>query len=263
MKSFTKYIGHRFVMSMLVVMSFVMCITVNSFADSDAEESVSASISCEEVQSAIDGYAVYNVYLDNASYVSTIIFNMEIKGVSDKGTMAISENECFDVCSSEWSRSADTATLKGYLGRAGMKLGFSGDDKIKVATILIPVQKDSEHSAEITGAECAGIVGEEFITKRGTAYINGGIRGIAITSLTSEKAVIETEATCNASVILAAYKSGVLKDVKISDTKLKSRKNEFSLSELDTAGADEVKVMVFESITSLLPLCESNSITIK
>lgn len=62
----------------------------------------------------------YDVYIENANYLSTLMFAMDFTS-KEKGTMSLTDNDCFDISHSEWS---NENTLKAYLGRTGQKTGF-------------------------------------------------------------------------------------------------------------------------------------------
>lgn len=228
------------------------------FLSASAETLPGAEIGFEPYRTA-DGI-MYDVYVENASFLSTLIFEMKFDA-DEKGSLSLADNECFDVSYSQWE-SGDGVSLKGYLGRTGQKSGFSSADKIKVAEIFIPedAAKTGVVTAAVSSAKCAGVVKTDEAAVRGSVSvkekeISYKIRECSVLNFGASGADILAASDCTADIICAAYdEDGNLLNAVKESAKLKQGENKIDITG-QADGAKTVSIMVWDSGT-MRPMAE-------
>ncbi len=206
----------------------------------------------------------YDVYIENANYLSTLMFAMDFTS-KEKGTMSLTDNDCFDISHSEWS---NENTLKAYLGRTGQKTGFSSDSKIKVAHISIPIDISAvgNVTATVSSAICAGVIQTDSNALKGNVTvpeqpISYAIRECSVLSYDKNKVNILSSNNRNADVIYALYDSqGGLVNAYKENIGLKQGENEISPTGIDFGQAETVSVMIWDGIDSMRPLADKTTI---
>ncbi len=206
----------------------------------------------------------YDVYIENANYLSTLMFAMDFTS-KEKGTMSLTDNDCFDISHSEWS---DENTLKAYLGRTGQKTGFSSDGKIKVAQISIPIDilTVGDVTATVSDAICAGVIQTDSNALKGNVTvpkqpISYAIRECSVLSFDKNKVNILSSNNRNADVIYVSYDSqGGLVNAYKENIGLKQGENEISPTGIDFGQAETVSVMIWDGIDSMRPLADKTTI---
>lgn len=145
-------------------------------------KTVSAAVSIEE-DKITGGKAVYNIYLDSAENVSTVILKVSFDlSKVDKGE--IIANDKFTSGTSTWKEENGKLVLKAYMGITGNVTGFTSTAKTKLAQISVPL-KDSVKgniTAEILSALAAGVVSEDESAMDGTVTIGTSSASVFIPS---------------------------------------------------------------------------------
>ena len=134
-------------------------------------KTVSAAVSIEE-DKITGGKAVYNIYLDSAENVSTVILKVSFDlSKVDKGE--IIANDKFSAGTSKWEEIDGKLVLKAYMGITGNVTGFTSTEKTKLAQISVPVKDGAKGNitAEILSALAAGVVSEDESAMDGTVTI--------------------------------------------------------------------------------------------
>ena len=206
----------------------------------------------------------YDVYIENANNLSTLMFAMDFSS-KEKGTMSLTDNDCFDISHSEWS---NENTLKAYLGRTGQKTGFSSDSKIKVAhiSILIDISAVGNVTATVSSAICAGVIQTDSNALKGNVTvpeqpISYAIRECSVLGYDKNKVNILSSNNRNADVIYALYDSqGGLVNAYKENIGLKQGENEISPTGIDFGQAETVSVMIWDGIDSMRPLADKTTI---
>ena len=208
----------------------------------------------------------YDVYIENTQYLSTLMFSIDFTS-KEKGTMSLTDNDCFDISHSEWS-SGNHASLKAYLGRTGQKIGFSSDDKIKVAQISIPIDisEVGDVTATVKGAVCAGISETDGAAAKGTVTIpertiTHTIRECSILSITQNKIDILSSTARKADVIYALYDdNGRLTNTYQERVELNQGENIISVNETIFDKSGSVSIMIWDGMNSMRPLADKATI---
>ena len=145
-------------------------------------KTVSAAVSIEE-DKITGGKAVYNIYLDSAENVSTVILkaSFDLSKV-DKGK--IIANDKFSAGTSKWEEIDGKLVLKAYMGITGNVTGFSSTEKTKLAQISVPLKDSAKGNitAEILSALAAGVVSEDESAMDGTVTIGTASASIFVPS---------------------------------------------------------------------------------
>ena len=134
-------------------------------------KTVSAAVSIEE-DKITGGKAVYNIYLDSAENVSTVILKVSFDlSKVDKGE--IIANDKFSAGTSKWEEIDGKLVLKAYMGITGNVTGFTSTEKTKLAQISVPLKDGAKGNitAEILSALAAGVVSEDESAMDGTVTI--------------------------------------------------------------------------------------------
>lgn len=134
-------------------------------------KTVSAAVSIEE-DKITGGKAVYNIYLDSAENVSTVILKVSFDlSKVDKGE--IIANDKFTSGTSTWKEENGKLVLKAYMGITGNVTGFTSTAKTKLAQISVPLKDSAKGNitAEILSALAAGVVSEDESAMDGTVTI--------------------------------------------------------------------------------------------
>ncbi len=146
-------------------------------------KTVSAAVSIEE-DKITGGKAVYNIYLDSAENVNTVLLKVSFDSSKVAKGEIVSTNDKFTSGTSEWTEENGKLVLKAYLGITGNVMGFSSTEKTKLAEISVSL-KDSANgniTAEISDAKAAGIVGEDESAMNGTVTITAPSTSIFVPS---------------------------------------------------------------------------------
>ncbi len=145
-------------------------------------KTVSAAVSIEE-DKITGGKAVYNIYLDSAENVSTVILkaSFDLSKV-DKGK--IIANDKFSAGTSKWEEIDGKLVLKAYMGITGNVTGFTSTEKTKLAQISVPLKDSAKGNitAEILSALAAGVVSEDESAMDGTVTIGTASASIFVPS---------------------------------------------------------------------------------
>mgnify|MGYP004543662879 FL=1 len=145
-------------------------------------KTVSAAVSIEK-DKITGGKAVYNIYLDSAENVSTVILkaSFDLSKV-DKGE--IIANDKFTSGTSAWKEENGKLVLKAYMGITGNVTGFTSTEKTKLAQISVPLKDGAKGNitAEILSALAAGVVSEDESAMDGTVTIGTASASIFVPS---------------------------------------------------------------------------------
>ena len=135
-------------------------------------KTVSAAVSIEE-DKITGGKAVYNIYLDSAENVNTVLLKVSFDSSKVAKGEIVSTNDKFTSGTSEWTEENGKLVLKAYLGITGNVMGFSSTEKTKLAEISVSLKDSAKGNitAEISDAKAAGIVGEDESAMNGTVTI--------------------------------------------------------------------------------------------
>lgn len=145
-------------------------------------KTVSAAVSIEE-DKITGGKAVYNIYLDSAENVSTVILKVSFDlSKVDKGE--IIANDKFTAGTSKWEEIDGKLVLKAYMGITGNVTGFTSTAKTKLAQISVPLKDSAKGNitAEILSALAAGVVSEDESAMDGTVTIGTSSASVFIPS---------------------------------------------------------------------------------
>ena len=145
-------------------------------------KTVSAAVSIEE-DKITGGKAVYNIYLDSAENVSTVILKVSFDlSKVDKGE--IIANDKFTSGTSTWKEKNGKLVLKAYMGITGNVTGFTSTAKTKLAQISVPLKDSAKGNitAEILSALAAGVVSEDESAMDGTVTIGTSSASVFIPS---------------------------------------------------------------------------------
>lgn len=145
-------------------------------------KTVSAAVSIEE-DKITGGKAVYNIYLDSAENVSTVILKVSFDlSKVDKGE--IIANDKFTSGTSTWKEENGKLVLKAYMGITGNVTGFTSTAKTKLAQISVPLKDSAKGNitAEILSALAAGVVSEDESAMDGTVTIGTSSASVFIPS---------------------------------------------------------------------------------
>lgn len=157
--------------------------TTITVAGSEPEvKTVSAAVSIEE-DKITGGKAVYNIYLDSAENVSTVILKVSFDlSKVDKGE--IIANDKFTAGTSKWEEIDGKLVLKAYMGITGNVTGFTSTEKTKLAQISVPLKDSAKGNitAEILSALAAGVVSEDESAMDGTVTIGTSSASVFIPS---------------------------------------------------------------------------------
>lgn len=158
--------------------------TTITVAGSEPEvKTVSAAISIEE-DKITDGKAVYNIYLDSAENVNTVLLKVSFDSSKVAKGEIVSTNDKFIGGTSVWSEENGKLVLKAYLGITGNVTGFSSANKTKLAEISVPLKDSAKGNitAEILSALAAGVVSEDESAMNGTVTITAPSTSIFVPS---------------------------------------------------------------------------------
>ncbi len=255
----------RKIIELIMIAVLISASCIFSPMSSEAAPLPEAKLVFEPVRTA-DGID-YGVYIDNAKYLSTLIFKMEFDA-EKAGSMRLAENECFDMLHSEWGSENNHVSVKCYLGRTGQKIGFSSDDRIKAAVISVPydISATGEISASVSNAICAGITQLGGSAVKGNAvFPDTGIKYVmkecSVLSFDKNEAEILSAKERTADVIYALYdENGKLTDTCKKTVSLNRGENKIAVNGIDYSNAKTVSVTVWDSIGSMIPLSDKLTI---
>lgn len=146
-------------------------------------KTVSAAVSIE-ADKITDGKAVYNIYLDSAENVNTVLLKVSFDSSKVAKGEIVSTNDKFIGGTSVWSEENGKLVLKAYLGITGNVIGFSSANKTKLAEISVPLKVGAKGNitADISDFKAAGIVSEEESAMNGTVTITAPSTSIFVPS---------------------------------------------------------------------------------
>lgn len=136
-------------------------------------EQVSASLSLSAHSGPANGNAVYDIYLDSAENVTTVLLKLSFDGgKTDKGTLTSALKD-FNITQSGWSEESGRLTLTAYLGKTGDEPGYTSQEKTLLASVSVPVKDGASGSitATLEKAACAGIITTEESALDGTVTV--------------------------------------------------------------------------------------------
>lgn len=136
--------------------------TTIKVAGSEPEQpkTVKAALSVDVDASSAKNSVVYNIYLDSAENVSTVLLKIALdKNQVEQGVLQV-VNANFNVSDSTWTTDGETLLLTAYIGKTGNEAGFSTEEKVKLATLTVPVKDgvSGKIRATVIKAATAGIV---------------------------------------------------------------------------------------------------------
>lgn len=146
-------------------------------------KTVSATVSIGS-DKITDGKAVYNIYLDSAENVNTVLLKVSFDSSKVAKGEIVSTNDKFIGGTSVWSEENGKLVLKAYLGITGNVTGFSSANKRKLAEISVPLKVGAKGNitADISDFKAAGIVSEEESAMNGTVTITAPSTSIFVPS---------------------------------------------------------------------------------
>lgn len=146
-------------------------------------KTVSAAVSIE-ADKITDRKAVYNIYLDSAENVNTVLLKVSFDSSKVAKGEIVSTNDKFIGGTSVWSEENGKLVLKAYLGITGNVIGFSSANKTKLAEISVPLKVGAKGNitADISDFKAAGIVSEEESAMNGTVTITAPSTSIFVPS---------------------------------------------------------------------------------
>lgn len=149
-----------------------------------APETVSAALSIAAQSGLSDGKAVYDIYLDRAENVTTVMLRLEFDALQVGEGDLVSAFDEFNLSHKVWEQKEGKLLLTAYLGKSGDEPGYTSEDRVKLATVSVPVNEGAAGriAANLSKAGCAGIVSTEESAMTGTA---------AITAPSSAEVIIE------------------------------------------------------------------------
>ena len=212
------------------------------FAQTEKKPQTALAVEPKRTETGIE----YNLYLENTNCLSTLFFEMNFDG-KNAGKAILEKNECFDILHTTWNTD-NKISVKGYLGRTGNKMGFSSNERIRVAKIVIPIDVSStgEFIADISNMICAGITETDGTAAKGEVKV----------SATSIKYAVNE---CD--VIFAAYdENGKLVSTHKENVTLHQGKNKLDVSGIDFTNSESISVMVWDSMISMRPLADKATI---
>lgn len=158
--------------------------TTITVAGSEPEEkTVSAAVSIEAYK-ITDGKAVYNIYLDSAENVNTVILKVSFDPSKvGKGEISLA-NDKFTAGTSTWDETDGKLVLKAYMGIMGNVTGFTSTEKTKLAQISVPLKDSAKGNitAEILSVLAGGVVSEDESAMDGTVTIGTASASIFVPS---------------------------------------------------------------------------------
>ena len=147
--------------------------TTVKVASTPAKE-VSAALSLEAASALTeDGKVQFDLYLDSASYVSTLTLKLtfDARQVSE-GTLTVAESQ-FDTGHPVWSAEGDTLSVTLMLNQLGNKEGLSCEEKTLIASIALPLNEGvtGRVSATMSDPVVTGITDVDQDAANGTATL--------------------------------------------------------------------------------------------
>lgn len=139
-----------------------------------ATQTVEATLSISAESELQDNNIVYNIYVDSAENVNTIIFKLSMDASQvEQGTLEVADSSLFDVNNTNWETEDGKLVLTAYLGKTGNVLGNTINEKTKIASVKIPVKQDvtGTVTASLDSVSCAGVVNVDEEAQNGTATI--------------------------------------------------------------------------------------------
>lgn len=158
--------------------------TTITVAGSEPEvKTVSAAISIEE-DKITGGKAVYNIYLDSAENVNTVLLKVSFDSSKVAKGEIVSTNDKFTSGTSTWKEENGKLVLKAYMGITGNVTGFTSTAKTKLAQISVPLKDSAKGNitAEILSALAAGVVSEDESAMDGMVTIGTSSASVFIPS---------------------------------------------------------------------------------
>lgn len=208
----------------------------------------------------------YDLYLENTNCLSTLFFEMSFDS-KNAGEAILEQNECFDILHTTWNTD-NKISVKGYFGRTGNKTGFSSNERIYVAKIVIPIDVSSTGNfiADISNAICAGITETDGAAVKGEVNVSETsikykVNECSVLDLSQDAVDILSSKARNADVIFAAYdENGKLVSTHKENVALQQGSNKLDVSGIDLTNSESVSVMVWDSMISMCPLADKATI---
>lgn len=145
---------------------------------------VAAAVSISADAEIKDNKAIYNIYLDSAENVNTVLLKVSFDAEqTEQGEITIA-NDNFTSGTSAWTTDNGKLILKAYIGITGNVAGFSSEEKTKLAQITVPVKISAcgNVTAELTDVKAAGVVGEDEDAMNGEVTISEAAASVFIPS---------------------------------------------------------------------------------
>ena len=147
-------------------------------------------------------------------------------------------------------------------------MGFSSNERIKVAKIVIPIDVSStgEFIADISNVICAGITETDGTAVKGEVKvyetsIKYAVNECSVLDFTQNAVDILSSKAQNVDVIFAAYdENGKLVSSHKENVALQQGKNKLDVSGIDFTNSDSISVMVWDSMISMRPLADKATI---
>lgn len=136
-------------------------------------QQVSASLSLSAHSGPENGNAVYDIYLDSAENITTVLLKLSFDGgTTGEGTLTSALKD-FNITQSGWSEENGRLTLTAYLGKTGDEPGYTSQEKTLLASVSVPVEDGASGSitATLEKAACAGIITTEESALNGTVTV--------------------------------------------------------------------------------------------
>ena len=147
-------------------------------------------------------------------------------------------------------------------------MGFSSNERIKVAKIVIPIDVSStgEFIADISNVICAGITETDGTAVKGEVKvyetsIKYSAKECSILDFSQDAVDILSSKAQNVDVIFVAYdENGKLVSSHKENVALQQGKNKLDVSGIDFTNSDSISVMVWDSMISMCPLADKATI---
>lgn len=245
-----------------IVTVLIVITNIVVFAQTEKKPQTTLAVEPKRTEAGIE----YNLYLENTNCLSTLFFEMNFDG-KNVGKATLKKNECFDILHTTWNTD-NRISVKGYLGRTGNKMGFSSNERIKVAKIVIPIDVSSagEFIADISNVICAGITETDGTAVKGEVKvyetsIKYSAKECSILDFSQDAVDILSSKAQNVDVIFAAYdENGKLVSAHKENVTLQQGKNKLDVSGIDFTNSESISVMVWDSMTSMRPLTDKTTI---
>jgi len=245
-----------------IVTVLIVITNIAVFAQTEKKPQTALAVEPKRTETGIE----YNLYLENTNCLSTLFFEMNFDG-KNAGKAILEKNERFDILHTTWNTD-NKISVKGYLGRTGNKMGFSSNERIKVAKIVIPIDVSStgEFIADISNVICAGITETDGTAVKGEVKVSAtsikyAVNECNVLDFSQDAVDILSSKAQNVDVIFAAYdENGKLVSTHKENITLHQGKNKLDVSGIDFTNSESISVMVWDSMISMRPLADKATI---